>query len=132
MLDWDSGGSDNLTGLDHYEVYRGATLVGAVGAGTTAFTDTALSSSGSQSYTVKAVDGAGNLSVASAPRTVVFDVVAPNAPTSITLPPAVRVKPTVSWPAVTDTGGSGIAHYRVFRGGVASARRPRPRTRTTR
>ncbi len=119
VLDWDSGGSDNLTGLDHYEVYRGATLVSSVGGGTTAYTDTSLSSSGSQTYTVKAVDGAGNQSVASAPRVVIFDVVAPNAPTSTTLPPAVRVKPTVTWPAVTDTGGSGIAFYRVFRGGVA-------------
>ena len=76
-LDWDSGGSDTLTGLDHYEVYRGAALVGC--SATTAYTDTSLSSSGSHSYTVKAVDGAGNHPSPRARRVVIFDVVAPRA-----------------------------------------------------
>lgn len=60
-LSW-SPATDNV-GVTGYNVYRGSTLVGST-AGTT-FTDTGLNASTQYSYTVKAVDAAGNLSAAS-------------------------------------------------------------------
>lgn len=73
LLSWTSGGGDTLSGFSHYEVWRGTTLAGTT-TGTT-FTDAALSTSGPQSYTVKAVDLAGNASVASTARAITYDVV---------------------------------------------------------
>ena len=51
-LTWTSGGADALSGFARYDIYRGAVLAGS--SATPAFTDTALSTSGSYSYTVKA------------------------------------------------------------------------------
>ena len=50
-LSWVSGGNDATSGFVNYQVFRGTTLVGSP-TGTT-FTDTALITSGSQSYTVQ-------------------------------------------------------------------------------
>ncbi|MFC1430448.1 cellulose binding domain-containing protein [Streptacidiphilus sp. N1-3] len=60
-LSW-TGSTDNV-GVTGYNVYRGGTLVGT--ATGTSYTDTGLSASTGYSYTVKAVDAAGNLSAAS-------------------------------------------------------------------
>ena len=57
-LTWTSGGADALSGFARYDIYRGAVLAGS--SATPAFTDTALSTSGSYSYTVKTIDNAGN------------------------------------------------------------------------
>ena len=83
-LSWVSGGNDATSGFVNYQVFRGATLVGSP-TGTT-FTDSGLVSSGSQSYTVRAVDAAGNISVASSAKAVMYDTVAPSAPV-LPLPP---------------------------------------------
>jgi chitodextrinase len=60
-LSW-AASSDNV-GVTGYRVYRGGTQV-ATATGTS-YTDTGLSASTAYSYTVKAVDAAGNLSAAS-------------------------------------------------------------------
>ena len=60
-LSWSAAG-DNV-GVTGYDVYRGGTLVGTSTG--TSYTDTGLSASTGYSYTVKAVDAAGNLSAAS-------------------------------------------------------------------
>ncbi|MGO4696099.1 discoidin domain-containing protein [Paenibacillus sp. 2TAB26] len=60
-LNW-SASTDNV-GVSGYQVFRGGTLVGSP-SGTT-FTDTGLNASTSYSYTVKAIDAAGNLSASS-------------------------------------------------------------------
>lgn len=49
------------SGLAGYRIYRGPTQVGTVGL-TTSFTDTGLSASTLYSYTVRAIDNAGNVS----------------------------------------------------------------------
>jgi fibronectin type 3 domain-containing protein len=115
-LTWASGGPDALSGFAAYQVFRGATLVGTTSS--TSFTDTALSTSGPQSYTVKTVDLAGNLSAASAPKSVVYDVVAPAVPASPSGPAATNVKPTIRWTASADSGGATLANYVVYRDGV--------------
>ncbi len=71
VLTWQSGGADNLSGFDHYNVYRTGTLIGTTAALT--FTDNALSAAGTQTYTVKAVDAAGNVSNASTGKAVIWD-----------------------------------------------------------
>ncbi len=113
VLTWLSGGADNLSGFDHYNVYRTGTLIATTTALT--FTDNALSASGTQTYTVKAVDAAGNLSNASTGKAVIWDPLTPNAPGKPTIPsPATH--PSLTWSAATDTGGSLIARYDIYRG----------------
>ncbi len=60
-LSW-TASSDNV-GVTGYDVFRGSTLAGTVTG--TSFTDTGLAASTSYTYTVKALDAAGNVSDAS-------------------------------------------------------------------
>ena len=115
-LTWTSGGADALSGFARYDVYRGATLAGS--STSTSFTDTALSTSGSYSYTVKTIDNAGNVSNASTAKVVVYDVIAPPVPGGFAAPAATKVKPTLTFTAASDTGGSGTDHYNVYRDGA--------------
>ena len=99
------------SGIDHYDVYRdnvkvNAAAIQVAGGGPYTWTDAAPQSlnppSGNPahaySYTVKAVDGAGNVSVASAPHVIVLDAVAGSAPTSVTaLASPTSQLPQVSW-----------------------------------
>ncbi|NTW39661.1 MAG: exoglucanase [Cellulomonadaceae bacterium] len=66
--------TDNVA-VTGYDVYRGATLAGS--SATTSFTDTGLTASTAYSYTVKAKDAAGNISVASSALSVTTAPVAP-------------------------------------------------------
>jgi large repetitive protein len=118
-LSWQSGGPDALSGFAYYNVYRGATLLGSTTQ--TTFTDTTISSSGSPSYTVTAVDNAGNASAATPAKTIVYDVIAPATPGSFTAPIATKVKPTLTWAVAADTGGAGTAGYNVYRNGTLVA-----------
>ncbi len=103
------------TTVVRYDVYRGAVLAGST-TGTT-FTDTAIAAQGSQSYTVKAVDAAGNVSAASSPKAVVYDVTNPVPPT-VSGPVATNGAPTITWTVSTDSGGSNLLRYDVYRDGV--------------
>jgi uncharacterized repeat protein (TIGR01451 family) len=71
-LNWNAA-SDNAS-IIGYDVYRGATLIASV-TGTT-FTDTLLNPSTTYSYTVKAIDSANNLSVASSNTATVMTLAA--------------------------------------------------------
>jgi chitodextrinase len=64
-LSW-SPATDNV-GVTGYQVFRGGTQVGSTAG--TSFTDTGLTAGSQFSYTVKAVDAAGNVSAASTPVT---------------------------------------------------------------
>ena len=77
-LSWQPS-TDNL-GVTGYRIYRNGSQVGSVLGNLTAFTHTGLAA-GTYSYTVRAVDAAGNLSDASAVATAtVPDSVKPTAP----------------------------------------------------
>ena len=112
VVTWTSGGSDNLSGLAYYAVYRGSTLVGTTSS--LSYTDSALATTGAQSYTVKAVDLAGNQSAATSARSITFDPTAPGQPGKPTIVSPTHA-PALLWAAATDTGGSNIAHYDVYR-----------------
>ena len=66
-LSW-TGSTDNV-GVTGYRIYRNGTQVGSVLGNVTTFTHTGLTS-GTYSYTVRAIDAAGNLSDASNTATV--------------------------------------------------------------
>lgn len=103
-----------------YRVLRDGVEVGSVPAGTTSFTDTGLANGRAYSYTVVAVDAAGNRSPASGSTTTTpRDAVAPAAPTAVSATPG-SGSATVRWTAPADTD---LAGYRVVRadGSVAVA-----------
>src|SRR4051812_43221120 len=122
--------TDALSGIDHYDVLRGGVVVGSPDASTTTFTDTALAVSGSQTYTVRAVDAAGNVSGV-ATKSILYDALPPSAPT-LTLSAATNGAPVLGWgPGSTDTPTGGqIARYDVWRDG-AYVGSPTPLTGTT-
>ena len=115
VLSWVSGGNDATSGFVSYQVLRGAVVVGSPTVAT--FTDSALITSGSQSYTVRAVDAAGNVSTSSAAKAVMYDAVSPSSPV-LSAPAATSGSTTLTWTAATDTGGSTLTGYLVYRDGV--------------
>jgi chitodextrinase len=111
----EAGGS----GLAGYDVYRGTTKVGSTTA--TSYTDTGLNPATAYSYTVRARDVAGNVSAASAALAVTTsgpttDTIAPSVPAGLTATTVTDTSVTLTWTASTDTGGSGLAGYDVYRG----------------
>jgi hypothetical protein len=67
-LTW-RGSTDNV-GISNYLVFRGGSLLATLGATTLSYTDITVSANSKYTYTVKARDGAGNLSGASNAATV--------------------------------------------------------------
>ncbi len=62
--------------IDHYNVYRDGTLIGRPT--TTTYADTRVSASGQATYTVRAVDLAGNVGPPSNPVSVTIDMTGPS------------------------------------------------------
>ena len=88
------------------------------------YTDASVLAEGDYVYTVKAFDGAGNASTASTPRTVVIDLTPPGAPGAITASCPTSAKPSLVFASATDTGGSGIKSYEVYRGSTLAGTTP--------
>ena len=98
-----------------YRVYRGSAQIGSTKL--TSYSDTGLKTSGTYSYTVKAVGAGNKLSAASAAVNVNYDILAPKAVGAITAATPTATAPSLTWAAVTDSGGSGMRRYEVFRDG---------------
>ena len=118
----DSGGS----GLAGYRVFRGGVQIATTAA--TTHSNTGLTASTAYTYTIRAYDHAtpANVSADSSPPANVTTLAAPDtaAPTAPQNLVATAVSPTqvnLTWSASTDSGGSGLAGYRVLRGGVQIA-----------
>jgi hypothetical protein len=117
------------SGVDHYDVYRGGVKVNVAailhtGAALYSWSDVAGQStapaSGTQSYsyTVKAVDVAGNVSVASPPQVIVLDPTAVSAPTGVApLATPTSQRPQLTWLAPAAPPFT-VEHYDVYRDGV--------------
>jgi len=106
--------TDNVR-VDHYEVYRGGTLVTTVQ--TTSLTDVGLQPSTSYQYTVVAVDGVGNKSAASPPIAVstLADPTPPSTPTGVSgVAGATQIN--LTWIASVDD--IGVTSYRILRNGT--------------
>ena len=113
----DTGGS----GLKGYNLYRGGSFLKQVLAPATTTSDTGLAASSSYSYTVSAVDNAGNPSAQSNPVSVTTpacpDTTPPSVPTGLAATAASCSQVNLSWVASTDSGGSGLKGYNLYRGG---------------
>ena len=124
-LSWGASTDTGGSGLAGYNVYRnGAGTPTAQTTGTT-FTDTGLTPNTTYTYTVRARDGAGNLSANSnqisvATNAATGDTTAPTTPTNLTSPSRTTTSISLSWGASTDTGGSGLAGYNVYRNGATA------------
>src|SRR6185436_19999809 len=89
------------------------------------YDSTGLAASTSYSFSVAAYDNAGNTSgqstSASSTTPSCADTSAPSVPTGLTASAAGCSQINLSWTASTDTGGSGLAGYKVYRNGVQIA-----------
>lgn len=117
-LSW-SPSTDNV-GVDHYQIIRdGAKMADTAGAGTT-YGDTTVVGTTTYTYTVMAVDAAGNVSAPSPPATVTTpDGTPPTAPGNVF---ALVLGPTrvfVTWGASSDNVG--VTSYRLYRNGTKLA-----------
>lgn len=113
-LSW-TASTDNV-GVTGYRIYRGGSQIGT--SATTSYADSTVVGSTTYSYKVAAYDAATNVSAQSTAKTISTpDVTAPSTPTNLTATAASPSRINLSWSASTDTGGSGLAGYRVYRGG---------------
>jgi chitodextrinase len=115
VLSW-SGATDNIA-VTGYNVYQGVTQIGSTTIATT-FTVTSLTPSTTYTFTVKAKDAAGNLSVNSnavSVTTVAPDVIPPTAPT-LSASGTNSTSTILSWSGATDNVG--VTGYDVYRGAI--------------
>ncbi len=111
-LSW-SGATDNV-GVTSYDVYRGVTFIGNTAS--TTFNVTGLTASTSYSFTVRARDGSGNVSVASNTvniTTLPPDLTAPTPP-DLTASSTTATTTILSWSGAIDN--IGVTSYDVYRG----------------
>jgi chitodextrinase len=115
-LTW-SAATDDL-GVAGYRVYRDATLVASTAGTSTSLNG--LAPSTLYTFTVAALDAAGNASAQSAPLPVTTpDTTAPSTPTDLTASGLTATSLTLTWSAATDNVG--VASYRVYRDGALVA-----------
>lgn len=119
-LTW-SASTDNVA-VTTYRVQRGGVTIAANVAGTS-FDDSNLTPSTNYSYTVSAVDGAGNRSAEStaalATTPAAVDITAPTVPANLAATADSSTVVSLTWTASTDA--IGVTSYRVQRDGVAIA-----------
>src|SRR5262245_23256170 len=116
--------SDNLK-VTRVEFYDGTTLkstdTSAPYSYTWSFTST---NNGVHAWTCKAYEASGQSTtspVVSLTVNILADTTAPSIPTGLTATVASCSQINLSWTASTDTGGSGLAGYKVYRNGVQIA-----------
>jgi fibronectin type 3 domain-containing protein len=116
-LSWQ--GSTDDVGVTGYKVYRGTTEIASVGTGATSYSDSGLAP-GTHSYTVTAVDAAGNVSDPSnAASATLADSQKPTAPQNLTANLNGTTRVDLAWQTSSDNVG--VTGYRVFRGATQVA-----------
>jgi len=123
-LSW-SASTDNV-GVTGYRIYRGSTLAGTVSGSTLSYNVTGLTANTAYTFTVKAVDAAGNESAASNAVGVTTntntgpDTQAPTAPSGLhVMGSATATTVPLMWSASTDNFG--VTGYQIFRGSTLVA-----------
>ena len=119
-LSWNAASDTGGSGFNGYLVFRDGTQITPTPIPSTSYSDTGRAPNTSYAYFVRAVDNAGNQSGNSSTATGLTssDTTPPPAPTGVSANATSSTQITVSWSSVTDSGGSGLAGYLVFRGGV--------------
>jgi hypothetical protein len=116
-VSWTASSDTGGSGLSGYKVYRAGTLISGGSPVTgTSFDETGLTVNTTYTnYTIKAIDGAGNLSAAAGPvsGTTLPDTTPPTTPGSCSISWSDPLL-GFSWSGSTDSGGSGLAGYRIF------------------
>jgi chitodextrinase len=118
-LSWQAS-TDNI-GVTGYSIYRDGTQIASVGGTTLSYTDTGLAG-GSYSYTVRAVDAAGNPSDPSNTASATVspaDTQKPTVPSTLTATATSWNRIDLSWQASSDNVG--VTGYRVYRNGAQIA-----------
>lgn len=119
--------STDSVGVTGYKIYRngGATPLATVSGSTLTYADVQVSAGATYSYQVSAVDAAGNESAksatASASTPAAADTTPPTVPTGLKSTSVTASSVSLSWTGSTDSGGSGLAGYHVYRNGVLIA-----------
>jgi chitinase len=124
-LSWGASTDAGGSGLAGYNIYRNGATTPTAQTTSTSFTDSGLTASTAYTYTVKARDGAGNLSAASNQISVTTsaattDTTPPTTPGTLSSPSKTSSSVSLSWGASTDAGGSGLAGYNVYRNGATT------------
>lgn len=114
-LSW-SGATDNV-GVTGYDVYRGTILLGSTAS--TSYSATGLTASTAYTFSVKAKDAAGNISVSSnivnvTTSAVAGDITAPSTPLNLTASGTTQTTTNLSWTASTDNVG--VTGYDIYSG----------------
>jgi chitodextrinase len=113
-LTW-SAATDNVA-VTGYRIYRNGSHIG--NSSTTSYTSSGLSGSTTYSYQVRAYDAASNLSGPSNTKSITTpDTINPSTPTNLSATAASPTKINLTWSASSDSGGSGLAGYKIYRGG---------------
>ncbi|MEC0232629.1 RCC1 domain-containing protein [Paenibacillus alba] len=111
-LSW-TASTDNV-GITGYDIYQGSTLTGSVNGTTTTYKVTGLTANMSYTFTVKAKDAAGNVSLASNVIKTMIDTEAPTAPTNLAVSGTTNSTITLMWRASTDNVG--VTGYDIYEG----------------
>src|SRR6266566_3511578 len=119
-LKWNAS-TDNV-GVAGYDIYRNGstTPLATVSGATLVYADKAVTDATTYTYTVDAIDAAGNHSAQSAAATAKTpDITAPSAPASLTATATPTPEVDLSWSASTDNVG--VTGYTIYRDGSVLA-----------
>jgi hypothetical protein len=124
-LSWTASTAGANCTLSGYHVFRGATKVADIAAGTTTYTDTGLTASTAYSYTVTASDALSHTSAASAALAVTTNAppctLTPSVPASLQRTVHTTTSVTITWAASTPAANCTLSGYHVFRGATKVA-----------
>lgn len=111
--------TDNVS-VAGYKIFRNSAQIATSAA--TSYSDGTTTGTTTYSYTVSAYDTAGNASAQSSGVNVTTpDTLTPSAPGGLAAAAASPTRINLSWTGSSDSGGSGLAGYRIYRGGVSLA-----------
>jgi PKD repeat protein len=99
---------DSGSGIATYVVFRDDIEIGRTG--TADYTDSDVNEDGTYTYTVRAIDGAGNVGADATPLVVHVDTTPPGAPSGVAGPTPTAAAPELTWTPVASTTA-----YRVYR-----------------
>ena len=114
-LAWTPAGDD--VGVEAYRVLRNGTLLTTLSADVLRYSEGGMAAGRTYTYSVAAVDAAGNVGAQISASATIFDTAAPTAPQKLAAIAKGR-KVTLSWSVATDNVG--VAGYRVYRNGTVS------------
>jgi uncharacterized repeat protein (TIGR03806 family) len=123
QLTWAASTDTGGAGLAGYRVYRNGSTTPLASPTTNSYTDNTVVASTAYTYQVRAFDAAtpANESALSAAANVttpaLADTTPPSVPANLQASAPTPTQVQLTWAASTDTGGAGLAGYRVYRNG---------------